>query len=176
MEQGIHPEYVRRMCRKGLLDRVGHGLYVHPDAEPSAHHGLALVSKWTPQAIGCLLTALQFHEIGTQAPFEVWIALARRAARPRIDYPPVRIMRFSGKSLMEGIEAHEIDGVPVRVYCPAKTVADSFKYRNKIGLDVALEALRECLRKRKCTNDELWQYAKICRVANVMKPYMEAMT
>lgn len=85
-------------------------------------------------------------------------------------------MRFSGKSLSEGIEAHEIDGVPVRVYCPAKTVADCFKYRNKIGLDVALEALRECLRKRKCTNDELWQYAKICRVANVMKPYMEAMT
>ena len=172
---GVHPEHVRRMCRKGLLRRVGRGLYALPETEPSAHHGLALVSKRTPQAVGCLLTALQFHEIGTQAPFEVWIALERRMARPRIDYPPLRVMRFSGPALSEGIEEHEVEGVCVRVYCPAKTVADCFKYRNKIGLDVALEALREGLRQRKCTSDDLWRYAKVCRVSTVMRPYMEAM-
>jgi len=172
---GIHPQYLLRMCRKGVLRRVGRGLYALPTAEPSAHHGLAIVSKRTPQAIGCLLTALQFHEIGTQAPFEVWIALGRRTARPQIDYPPLRVMRFSGPALTEGIEEHEIEGVSVRVYCPAKTVVDCFKYRNKIGLDVALEALREGLRQRKCTSDDLWRYAKVCRVTTVMRPYMEAM-
>ena len=172
---GVHPECVRRMCRKGLLRRVGRGLYALPETEPSAHHGLALVSKRTPQAVGCLLTALQFHEIGTQAPFEVWIALERRMARPRIDYPPLRVMRFSGPALSEGIEEHEVEGVCVRVYCPAKTVADCFKYRNKIGLDVALEALREGLRQRKCASDDLWRFAKVCRVTTVMRPYMEAM-
>lgn len=172
---GVHPEYVRRMCRKGMLRRVGRGLYALPETEPSAHHGLALVSKRTPQAVGCLLTALQFHEIGTQAPFEVWIALGRGTARPQIDYPPLRVMRFSGPALTEGIEEHEVEGVRVRVYCPAKTVADCFKYRNKIGLDVAIEALREGLRQRKCTSDDLWRYAKVCRVTTVMRPYMEAM-
>lgn len=131
--------------------------------------------KWVPRAIGCLLTALQFHGIGTQSPHEVWIALDRRAARPRLEYPPLRVMRFSGEALTEGVEQHVVDGVSVRVYCAAKTVADCFKYRNKIGLDVALEALRECRRLRKCSNDDIWRYAKICRVARVMMPYMEAM-
>jgi len=173
---GVHPEYVRRMCRKGMLRRVGRGLYALPETEPSAHHGLALVSKRTPQAVGCLLTALQFHEIGTQAPFEVWIALGRGTARPQIDYPPLRVMRFSGPALTEGIEEHEVEGVRVRVYRPAKTVADCFKYRNKIGLDVAIEALREGLRQRKATADEIWHCAKVCRMANIMRPYMEAIT
>ena len=173
--QGIHPSALKRMCQKGLLKSVGWGLYVLPTDDPSAHHGLALVSKRTPKAVGCLLTALQFHGIGTQAPFEVWIALGRRTARPRMDYPPLRVMRFSGPALAEGVEEHEVEGVPVRVFCPAKTVADCFKCRNKIGLDVALEALREVLRQRKCTSDDLWRYAKVCRVAAVMRPYMEAM-
>ena len=173
--RGIHPEYLRRLHQKGLLIRTGRGLYVAADTDVSEHHALVHVAKWIPHGVGCLLTALQFHEIGTQAPHEIWIALDRRAAQPRIDYPPLRIVRFSGKALTEGIEEHRIEGIIVKVYNPAKTVADCFKYRNKIGLDVALEALRDCRGQRKCTNDELWHYAKVCRVAKVIRPYLEAL-
>lgn len=173
-ERGIHPEYLRRLRKRGLLTRTGRGLYVATDAEISVHHGLAQAAKRVPHGVICLLSALQFHELGTQSPFEVWMALDRRAARPRLDYPPLHIVRFSGKALAEGIEAHSIEGVRVQVYNPAKTVADCFKYRNKIGLDVALEALRDCREQKKCSNDDLWFYAKVCRVANVMRPYLEA--
>lgn len=172
--RGIHPEYLRRLCCQGLLTRAGRGLYVTADAEISAHHGLAQVGKRVPHGVICLLSALRFHELGTQIPHEIWMAVDRRAARPRVDYPPLRIVRFSGQALTAGIEEHKIEGVRVRVYSPAKTVADCFKYRNKIGLDVALEALRECWRARRCTMDELWRCAKICRVQNVMQPYLEA--
>jgi predicted transcriptional regulator of viral defense system len=122
----------------------------------------------------CLLSALQFHDLTTQAPFQVWLAIDRKAWLPKEPRLPIRIVRFSGPALEKGIEEHIIEGVSVKVYNPAKTVADCFKYRNKIGLDVALEALRDCRRERKCTNYDLWEYAKICRVANVMKPYLEA--
>jgi predicted transcriptional regulator of viral defense system len=172
---GIHHEYLRRMCADGQLVRTGRGLYSLPDADITIHHGLAQAAKAVPKGIVCLLSALRFHEIGTQAPYEVWIAIDRRAALPRIKQPSLRIMRFSGEALTAGVQDHTIEGVHVRIYGPAKTVTDCFKYRNKIGLDVALEALRESLRERKCTVDELWHYAKICRVANVMRPYMEAM-
>ena len=171
--RGIHPEYLRRLCQKGLLTRTGRGLYVAADAEISVHHGLAQAGKRVPHGVICLLSALQFHELGTQSPFEVWMALDRRAARPRMDYPPLRIVRFSGKALTEGIEEHTIESVRVRVYNPAKTVADCFKYRNKIGLDVALEALRDYREQKQCSNDDLWRFAKICRVANIMRPYLE---
>ncbi len=124
----------------------------------------------------CLLSALQNHHLTTQAPFEVWLAIAEKARLPKIEYPPLRVVRFSGPSLSFGIEEHEVDGVRVRVYSPAKTVADCFKYRNKIGLDVAIEALRDCLRQRKATRDELWSAAKVCRMSNVMRPYLEAVT
>lgn len=144
------------------------------DMDFSGNIGLAQVAKRVPHAVISLLSALQFHDIGTQLPHEVWIAIDGKAAKPQIDYPPVRVMRFSGKSLSEGIEEHIIEGVSVRVYNKAKTVADCFKYRNKIGLDVALEALKDCYRRKLCNNDELWKYAKICRVSNVMKPYLEA--
>jgi predicted transcriptional regulator of viral defense system len=174
--RGIHPEYLRRLCHQGLLTRAGRGLYVTADAEISAHHGLAQVGKRVPHGVICLLSALQFYDLGTQIPHAIWMAVNRRAARPRMDYPPLRIVRFSGQALTAGIEEHKIEGVWVRIYSPAKTVTDCFKYRNKIGLDVALEALRECWRARRCTMDELWRYAKICRVQNVMRPYLEAMT
>lgn len=174
--RGIHPEYLRRLCRQGLLTRAGRGLYIAADAEISVHHGLVQAAKRVPHGVICLLSALQFYEMGTQSPFEVWMALDRRAARPRTAYPPLRIVRFSGSALTDGIEEHTIEGVRVRIYCPAKTVADCFKYRNKIGLDVALEALRDCREQKKCSNDDLWRYAKICRVANVMRPYLEATT
>jgi predicted transcriptional regulator of viral defense system len=172
---GIHHEYLRRMCAEGLLVKIGRGLYSLPDADVTIHHGLAQATKAVPKGTVCLLSALRFHEIGTQAPYEVWMAIDRRAALPRIRQPKLRFVRFSGDALTAGVQEHTIEGVRVRIYEPAKTVADCFKYRNKIGLDVALEALREALRDRKCTVDELWRHAEICRVANVMRPYMEAM-
>lgn len=172
--QGIHHEYLRQLCREGKLMRVGRGLYSLPDADVTLHHGLAQALKAIPKGVICLLSALRFHEIGTQSPHEVWVAIDRRAARPRAKYPRMRIVRFSGKSLTEGIDDQKIEGMLVRIYNPAKTVADCFKYRNKIGLDVALEALREAIRERRCTIDELWRYAKICRVTKIMRPYMEA--
>ncbi len=166
--------YLSRLCDRGLLQRVGRGLYVLPNADVSEHHTLAEAGKRVPHGVVCLLSALRFHGLTTQSPSDVWLAIGDKAWRPRVDYPPLRFVRFSARALETGVEKHSIEGVLVRVYNPAKTVADCFKYRNKIGLDVALEALRDCRRQRRCTNDELWRYAKICRVANVMRPYMEA--
>ena len=128
-----------------------------------------------PAATICLLTALRVHEIGTQAPREIWLALDRRAARPRIDFPPVRIVRFSGKALTFGVQKRTVDGVSVRIYSPAKTVVDCFKYRNKIGLDVALEALRAGLNDKRFTRDELWAAAMVCRVTAVIRPYLQVL-
>jgi len=173
--QGIHHEYIRQLCGEGKLVRVGRGLYMLPDAEVTAHYGLAQASKAVPKGVICLLSALRFHEIGTEAPREVWIAIDRRAARPRVKHPKMRIVRYSGKALSEGIGEYIIEGVSVKIYNPAKTVADCFKYRNKIGLDVALDALRDVIRKRKCTTDKLWHYAKICRITKTIRPYLEAL-
>jgi len=172
---GIHPEYLRRLCAAGRLVRVGRALYMLPDADVTAQHDLAVAVKAVPRGVVCLLSALSFHNIGMQVPHEVWLAIGRRSAAPRVKWPQMRIMRFSGKALMEGIEKHTIERVPVSIYNAAKTVADCFKYRNKVGLDVALEALREVMRERRCTIEELWRYAKVCRVTNVMRPYMEAL-
>ncbi len=174
--RGIHPEYLRRLCRQGMMVRIGRGLYMVADADISEHHTLAQAAKLIPQGIVCLLSALRFQDIGTQNPHEVWIALERSSARPRIEYPPLRIVRFSGCALTEGVEEHVIEGVTVKVTAPARTVADCFKYRNKIGLDVALEALKECRLNRRCKIDDLWHYAKLLRVANIMRPYLEAMS
>lgn len=172
--RGIHSEYLRQLCDEGRIIRIERGLYRLPDAEVAAQHGLVQVSKSVPGGILCLLSALRFHEIGTQIPHEAWLAIERRAARPRNKQIRMRIVRFSGKAFTEGIGEHVIEGEPVRIYSPAKTVADCFKYRNKIGLDVALEALKDVLRSRTCSTDELWKYAKVCRVTRVMRPYMEA--
>jgi predicted transcriptional regulator of viral defense system len=173
---GIPREYLRRMLDRGLLRRVGRGLYVLPDADATEHHTVAQACKRVPHGVVCLLSALRFHGLTTQAPFEVWLAIGRKAWRPRVDYPPLRLVRFSGAALEAGVEEHQIEGVTVKVYNPAKTIADCFKYRNKVGLDVAIEALRDCRTQRKCSNDELVRYAKVCRVANVIKPYLEATT
>jgi predicted transcriptional regulator of viral defense system len=172
---GLHPEQVRRLVRDGRLQRAGRGRYMLPDAEPSADIGLALASAAAPAATVCLITALRWHEIGTQAPREIWLAVDRRAAKPRIDFPPVRIVRFSGRSLTFGVQQRKVDGVPLRIYSPAKTVADCFKYRNKIGLDVALEALKAGLTDKRFTRDELWAAAEICRVTSVVRPFLQAL-
>ena len=172
---GVARPHLARLVNRGLLERVGYGLYRAPDAPITAHHTLAQVAARAPGGVACLLTALRFHDLTTQAPFEVWLAIERKAARPQLADLPVRIVYFSGAAFATGVEEHRIEGVPVRVYCPAKTVADCFKYRHKIGLDVALEALRETWRARRATMDELWRYATLCRMANVMRPYMEAL-
>ncbi|MET0062396.1 MAG: type IV toxin-antitoxin system AbiEi family antitoxin domain-containing protein [Candidatus Thiodiazotropha endolucinida] len=167
--------YLSRLCAAGKLQRIGRGLYVLPGSGATEHHSMAEACKRVPKGVVCLLSALSFHELTTQAPFEVWLAIGEKAWRPRLEYPPLRIVHFSKVTLNAGVEEHKIEGVNVHVYSPAKTVADCFKYRNKIGLDVAIEALRECRRARHCTMDDLWHYAGICRVRNVMRPYLESL-
>jgi predicted transcriptional regulator of viral defense system len=163
------------MVADGRLVREARGLYALPDAEVTAQHSLAVVAKAVPKGVICLLSALRFHDIGTQLPHEVWLAIERRAAEPRLASPRLRIVRFSGPAFTEGVEEHDVEGTTIRVYGMAKTIADCFKYRNKIGLDVALEALKEILRDRRCTVEELRRYARVCRVLTVMRPYMEAL-
>lgn len=173
--EGIPSVTFRRLEQQGILRRAGRGLYMLADsADVTEHHTLAEACMRVPHGVVCLLSALRFHNLTTQAPFEVWLAVETGKWRPVVDYPPLRIVRFSGIALAEGVEEHSIEGVTVRVYGVAKTIADCFKYRNKIGLDVALEALHDVRRRRLCTNDELWRYAQVCRVANVMLPYLEA--
>jgi len=173
---GIPRVSLTRAVRRGQLKRVGRGLYGLPGREISAHGALAEVARRVPKGIVCLLSALRFHGLTTQAPFEVWLAIENKAIAPKLDYPPLRIARFSGAAFTEGAEEHVVDGVTIRVTSVAKTVADCFKYRNKIGLDVALEALREAWYEKRMTSDDIWRYAKVCRVANVMRPYLESLT
>jgi len=171
---GIPTKYLNQMYHEGLLNKVGRGLYVPTDVEPTEHRTMVEVCKRVPHGVVCLISALQFHGLTTQIPSQVWIAIDHKARYPKEPLLPMRIVRFSGQALSSGIEAQWIEGIRVKIYNAAKTVADCFKYRNKIGLDVAIEALRECRGQRMCSNDDLWHYAKICRVWNVMKPYLEA--
>jgi predicted transcriptional regulator of viral defense system len=172
----VSREILPRLHRAGRLERLGRGLYGLRDRRTTLQHSLAEAAKKVPNGVVCLLSALSFHQLTTQAPFEVWMAIDHKARLPKPG-PGLafRFHRFSGKALTAGVERHVVDGVPVRVYGIAKTVADCFKYRNKIGLDVALEALREAYRARKATPEDLHRYARICRVENVMRPYMEAL-
>jgi predicted transcriptional regulator of viral defense system len=170
----IHSQVLSRLVQDGELERVARGQYRLPDAPITEHHGLALVSDAAPGTVVCLLSAAAFHEVGTQIPSAVWIAVNRRARRPQIPWPPVRIFRFGGDAFTAGVETHSVEGRPVRVYSLGKTVADLFKYRNKIGLDVALETLREAWETRRVTMDELVRFARICRVERVIRPYLEA--
>jgi predicted transcriptional regulator of viral defense system len=172
---GLPREYLVRLHRQGKLNRPGRGIYTLPDAAVTEHHSYAEVAKRVPEGVICLLSALVFHEITTQNPASVWIALPKGARKPALASPSLRIVRISGPSLTEGIERHQVEGVPVRVYSAAKTVADCFKFRNSVGLDVAIEALKDCLRRRKATVNEIYRYAKVCRVSNVIRPYMEAL-
>jgi predicted transcriptional regulator of viral defense system len=173
--RGIHPEYLKRLEQQGLLIRSARGIYTFIDAEITESHTLVETVKRVPHGVICLLSALSFYELTTQTPFEIWLTIPQKARAPKEDMLPLRIVYMSGKALESGIEEHEIEGVCVRVYSVAKTVVDCFKFRNKIGLDVALEALRNCLKERRCTIDEIWDYGKICRMQNVMRPYPEAL-
>ena len=168
--------YLWRLHHRGLLEQVGRGLYATKNANVTQNHSLAEAAKRVPHAVLCLLSALRFYQMTTQLPHEVWLAIGPKTKKPKANGLALRVVRFSGKALTSGIEEHSIEGVRVRIYSPAKTVADCFKYRNKIGLDVALEALRDCKKQRRATVDDLWRYAKVCRVANVMRPYLEALS
>jgi len=171
---GIPRVYLTRLTAGGKLAKAGRGLYRLTETTLSESESLAIVAARVPQAVFCLLTALQFHALTTQLPRQVWIALPQGSHVPRIDYPPVKLIQYTGDAFTQGIETHRIDQVDLRVYSVAKTVADCFKHRNKIGLDVALEALKDARSQKKASADDLWRYAKICRVANVMRPYLEA--
>ncbi|RMF14575.1 MAG: transcriptional regulator [Candidatus Dadabacteria bacterium] len=175
-EQGIHPEQIRRLYQRGILERVARGTYRLSDGEVSEYQTMVEACARVSHGVVCLLSALRFHELTSQAPFEVWLAIGPDARKPKTETLPIRIVRFSGQSLTAGVETHQTPGGQVRVYGIEKTVADCFKYRNKIGLDVALEALNDAWRSKKLNLDELWRYAKICRVANVMRPYLEMLS
>ncbi len=164
-----------RLVRTGRIERVGRGLYRLPGIDVSEHHALVAVSRRVPRGVVCLLSALRFHGLTTQQPFEVWLAIDRKARRPAADDPPLRVVRFSGKALCDGVDQHVIEGVAVRVTNPARTVVDCFRYRNKLGLDVAIEALRDYRRHRKGTLDELVKIAEARHTAEVIRPYLQAL-
>src|SRR3984893_2324611 len=155
---GIPRIYLTRLHRSGLLERPSRGVYVLADGDPTEHHTLAEACKRVPHGVVCLLSALRFHDLTTPAPFEVWLAVDRKAWLPKVDSPPLRIVRFSGKALTTGAQKHCIEGVPVRVYSPAKTVADCFKYRNKVGAEIAVEALKDYLKQHPRGAEALWRF------------------
>lgn len=170
---GLAREHLRRLVQTGRLTRVERGLYVLPEVTQPEDHLLAEVTRRVPGGVVCLLSALVFHHLITETPDEVWLALEHDAHRPQVARWPLRIVRFSGLAWSFGVEEHQIGGVPIRVYSPAKTVADCFKYRSKLGRGIALDALRETWRARRATISELWEAAQVCRVASVMRPYLE---
>lgn len=169
---GFDRMQLQEAAQAGLLESAGRGLYRTPAADITEHHTLAEVAKRVPNGVVCLLSALRFHDLTTQSPHKVWITIHHKAWHPKLDNVGLRVMRSSDAALNEGIETHQIEGVYVKVYCPAKTVADCFKFRKKIGLDVALEALRDAWRGRRVTMAELDRYAQIDRVSRVMRPYL----
>lgn len=171
---GIPRAYLSRLCAKGTLQRVDHGLYTLPEPDATEHLPLIEVSKRVPKAVVCLISALSFHEITTQIPNEVWIAVPRGGWRPAFAYPPLNVTHVSGQAFAFGVQTHRLRGVPVNIYSPAKTVVDCFKFRSKVGLDVAIEALKESWRQRKTSMDEIVEAAAVCRVSKVIRPYLEA--
>ena len=172
---GIHSQQLSRLVAEGRLERLARGLYRLNDRPPGQFIGLALASRAAPRGVICLLSALSFHDVGTQLPHEVWIALHRRTRIPALKWPRLRVVRFGGDSLTAGVERHRLEGLDIPIFGVAKTVADCFKYRNKVGLDVALEALREGWRARRFTMEEIGRFGRICRVEKVMRPYLEAL-
>jgi predicted transcriptional regulator of viral defense system len=174
--EGIHSQQLTRLVADETLERIARGRYRLACSEVTEHHGLVLAAATAPGAVICLLSALSFHGIGTQLPAEVWLAIERGRRPPRLLYPRLRIVRFSGPAFHEGIEVHEIEGQRVRVYGVAKTLADLFKARHRVGIDVAVEALRDAWRERRFTMEELDRSARACRVERVMRPYVEAVS
>ena len=172
-QAGIHSQQLTRLVAEGVLERVSRGRYRTAGQAVTEHHGLALVAGAAPGGVICLLSALSFHGIGSQLPWEVWIAVERGSRAPKLAQPPIRVVRLGGTAFTEGVETHRVEGQTVRVYSVAKTLADLFKFRNRIGIDVALEALRDAWQARRFTMEALDRAARVCRVERVMRPYIE---
>ena len=172
---GVPRVVLQRAVDRGQVIRRARGVYVKPDHAATRHTDVAVIAARTPKAVVCLVSALEYHGLTTQVPRAVWIMIHKSAHRPIFDTPAVRIVRASGPALTTGVEKHKIEGVAVQMTTPAKTVADCFRYRNTVGTDVAIEALRDCLRKRKATPSDIFEMAKVDRVARVMRPYLEVL-
>ncbi len=172
---GIHRRMLYSMLKAGVIEQLSRGLYRLADLPPLGNPDLVSVSLKIPNGVICLISALAYHEITTQVPHEVYVALDRGTEAPRLNHPPLRVFWFSRESFTVGIEKHKIDGVPVRIYSPGKTIADCFKYRNKIGLDTAIEALKRYREKKRFKVDDLMRFARVCRIEKVMRPYLEAL-
>ena len=172
---GIPRNYLGRLVRKGILEMVRRGLYTSPHFSGTEYVTLIEATYQLPRDIVCLLSALRFHNFTTQSPHEVWLAIGQKDWAPKISAPPIRLIRMSGPALQFGVREHKVSGAVLHVFSPAKKVADCFKFRNKIGVDVAIEALKDCSRMKKATMDDLWTATRICRVANVMRPYLESL-
>ncbi|MHB0981185.1 MAG: type IV toxin-antitoxin system AbiEi family antitoxin domain-containing protein [Thermoleophilia bacterium] len=172
---GISRTQIKRLVQQGRIERVGRGLYRHPDASLTERNDLAEVARLVPAGVVCLLSALRLHGLTTQNPFEVWLAIDHKAWRPRVEHPSLRLVYLSGTALREGVEVIDVAGVPVRVFSAAKTVADCFKFRNKIGVDIAVDALREYRRLYPKSLEDLWRMAEVDRVTHVLRPYLEVL-
>ncbi len=172
---GIQAEYLRRLCDRGLLKKLGRGSYVPADAHPSPSLALAIVARAVPNGVICLQSALAYHGLGPSDLRAVHVAIERRAAKPRVEFPTIRVARLGGPAFTEGVEIHSIEHVKVRIYSLEKTLADLFKFRNKIGPHIAVDALRSALAQRELNMRKLWHYARLCRVERVMKPYVDAL-
>ena len=175
LQSGIHPRTLYYLRDTGILEQISRGVYRLAEQEPISNLDFVTVAMRFPKAVICLVSALSYHEITSQVPHAVSIAIAKGAETPRIDSPPLFVHRFSGKSLISGVEEIVVDGVAVRIYSPEKTLADCFKFRNKIGMDVVLEALRLYKSRKSFNLEALLKYAEICRIEKIMKPYLEAM-
>ncbi|MEI2725665.1 MAG: type IV toxin-antitoxin system AbiEi family antitoxin domain-containing protein [Verrucomicrobiota bacterium] len=172
---GVPRVYLKQLVERGELLKTGRGLYVVAGATLTENHSLAEAAKLSPKGVICLLSALRFHGLTTENPAEVWIAIPRGARPPKSGAPALRVATLSGEMMTEGVQRHVIQGVSVPVYCVAKTVADCFRFRNRIGVNIAVEALRDAWRDKKATSEELWHHAKVCRVLNVMRPYFDSL-
>ena len=171
---GVHPQTLARLVEDGSLSRVARGLYELADADITAPHDLAVVAKLVPRGVICLVSALQFHELTMQMPSRVWVSIGAKAREPKVEHPPIRVVRFGTQALALAVQVHRIDGVPVPVFDPAKTVVDCFRFRKHVGLDVALEGLHSAIRSEKAKPAEIVQYARALRIWSVLRPYLEA--
>jgi predicted transcriptional regulator of viral defense system len=174
-EHSLDRSHLWNLAQAGRIERVGHGLYRAKNVPISAYEAVLEVFKRVPSGVLCLSSALRYHELTTENPFETWLAIERGSWTPKIEFPPIRIVHLSKSAFTFGIETPTVDGGTLRVYTPAKTVADCFKFRSKIGMETAIEALRAAYKERKASMDDLWQAAKVCRVVNVIRPYMESL-
>lgn len=173
LEMGIHPRTLYAMRDEEVIEQMNRGLFRLVDASPLENPDLVTIALKIPNAVICLVSALAFHNMTTQVPHDVYIAILKGSMEPRLQYPPVQVFEFGGEAFTSGIETHKLDNVPVRIYCPEKTLADCFKYRNKLGLDMAIEALKLYVGNRKVKVNEIMRFARICRVAKIIQPYLE---